>query len=291
MAKRHVELLVISDVHLGAYGCHAAELNRYLKSVKVDTLILNGDILDGWQFKKSYFPESHTKVLRRILKMIESGTEVYYLTGNHDEVLRPFTDLHVGQFHLVNKLVMTLDGKRAWFFHGDVFDVTMRYSKWIAKLGAVGYALLIQLNTLVNNISRFFGKGKISLSKRIKDSVKKAVAFVSDFELTATDLAIDSGYDYVVVGHIHKPNLQRFSNERGSVLYLNSGDWVENLSSLEYHDGEWSIFRYNESEFTDVDERIIEPPDTIEMDVREKIIGSILTNGIHADPIRRTGNG
>lgn len=291
MAKRHVELVVISDAHLGAYGCHADELNRYLKSVRPDTLVLNGDILDAWQFKKSFFPESHSKVLRRILKMMENGTEVYYLTGNHDEVLRPFTDLHMGAFHLVNKLVLTLDGKRAWFFHGDVFDVTMRYSKWIAKLGAVGYGLLIRLNTMVNAISRFFGRGKISLSKKIKDSVKKAVSFVSDFELTATELAIDNEYDYVVVGHIHKPNLKRYSNERGSVLYLNSGDWVENLSALEYHDGEWSIFRYNESDFADVDVRFPEPPEHVEIDIRENVIGSILNNTIHAYPLRRTGNG
>jgi len=292
MAKRHLDVVVISDVHLGTGGCQATELNRYLKSIKPSILVLNGDIIDGWQFKKSFFPEAHFKVVRRFMKMMEQGTKIYYLTGNHDEVLRQFTDLKLGSFELVDKLVLELDGKRAWVFHGDIFDVTMRYSKWIAKLGAVGYEFLIKLNTLVNNISRFFGKGKISLSKRIKDSVKKAVSFVSDFELTTTELAIDNGYDYVVVGHIHKPNMQRFSNEKGSVLYLNSGDWVENLTSLEYTDGEWSLFRYSESDFADVDIRIPEPPDEVELSIRDKVIGTLLTNGFsNAHSLRNTGNG
>lgn len=291
MAKRHLDVAVISDVHLGTGGCHAAELNRYLKSIKPAILVLNGDIIDGWQFKKSYFPEAHFKVVRRLLKMMENGTKVYYLTGNHDEVLRQFTDMKLGQFELIDKLVLELDGKRAWFFHGDVFDVTMRYSKWIAKLGAVGYGLLIRLNTAVNHVSKLMGRGKISLSKRVKDSVKKAVSFVSDFELTATDLAIDSGYDYVVVGHIHKPNMRRYSNEKGSVMYLNSGDWVENLTALEYVRGEWSLFRYDESDFADIDARIFEAPDEVEIDIRDKVIGALLhTQYSNANSLRHTGN-
>ncbi len=292
MAKRHLDLAVISDVHLGTGGCHAEELNRYLKSIKPSTLILNGDIIDGWQFKKSFFPQAHFKVVRRLMKMMEQGTRIYYLTGNHDEVMRQFTDLKLGSFELIDKLVLDLDGKKAWFFHGDVFDVTMRYSKWIGKLGAVGYEFLIKLNTLVNAVSKFFGKGKISLSKRIKDSVKKAVSFVSDFELTATDIAIDNGYDFVVVGHIHKPNMQRFSNEKGSVMYLNSGDWVENLTSLEYVNKEWSLFRYSESDFMDVDIRFPEPSEEMDMNIRKNVIGTLLTNGFsNANSLRNTGNG
>jgi UDP-2,3-diacylglucosamine pyrophosphatase LpxH len=254
MHKRPVDVVVISDVHLGTYGCHASELNKYLKSVKPEILVLNGDIIDAWQFRKYYFPEDHMKVVRRVMKLMMQGTQIYYLTGNHDEVLRRFSDMEAGNFHLRDKLLLDIDGKKVWFFHGDIFDITMRYSKFIAKLGGFGYDLLIMINSMVNKISIALGRGKISLSKRIKDSVKSAIKFVSDFEITATDLAIENGYDFVVCGHIHRPNIQTFSSDLGSVTYMNSGDWVENLTALEYHNGEWTIFKYNEHDFLNVDE-------------------------------------
>ena len=138
MDKRNVDIVVISDVHLGTYGCHAKELLKYLKSIKPKKLILNGDIIDIWQFSKSYWPESHMKVIRKLMKFVSEGVEVHYLTGNHDEMLRKFDGMEMGSFHLSNKLVMELDGKKAWFFHGDVFDVTMQHSKRLAKMGAIG---------------------------------------------------------------------------------------------------------------------------------------------------------
>lgn len=249
MAKRPLDVLVLSDVHLGSYGCNAAELDLYLKSVQPKTLILNGDIVDMWQFKKYYFPAAHLRVLKRILNMMTKGTTVYYLTGNHDENLRRFSDLHAGSLHLVDKLLLNIDGKQVWIFHGDVFDVTMRYSKWVAKLGSVGYNSLILLNRAINLISASVGYGKISLSKKIKDSVKSAIRFVDDFEQTAIDLALENGYDYVVCGHIHRPALRKVISEQGEVVYMNSGDWIENLTALEYSAGEWRLFRY-EQDFT-----------------------------------------
>ena len=132
MKRRAVDLVVISDVHLGTYGCHSKELLNYLKSIQPKTLILNGDIIDIWQFKKSYWPESHMKVIRQILKFVSNGVPVHYLTGNHDEMLRKFDDFHLGSFNIKNKLVLELGDERAWIFHGDVFDVTMQYSKWLA---------------------------------------------------------------------------------------------------------------------------------------------------------------
>jgi UDP-2,3-diacylglucosamine pyrophosphatase LpxH len=248
MSKRRVDLVVISDVHLGTYGCHAVELNRYLKSIRPGILILNGDIMDMWQFKKYYWPDSHMKVLKTITSLLSKGTVVYYLTGNHDENLRKFSEFKLGNFHLRDKLLIQLNGKTAWFFHGDVFDVTMRYSKTVAKLGGFGYDLLILLNRMVNFISCRLGRGKMSFSKSIKDGVKSAVKFIDDFENTATDLAIENGYEYVVCGHIHRPVIKRSVNGKGSVTYLNSGDWVENLTSLEYHDGEWVLYRYDEKQ-------------------------------------------
>jgi UDP-2,3-diacylglucosamine pyrophosphatase LpxH len=244
--KREVELVVISDVHLGTYGCHAEELLRYLKSIKPQKLILNGDIIDMWQFSKRYWPRMHMQVIKYITGILAKGTKVVYLTGNHDEMLRKFAGFRLGSFQIANKVVLRLGGKRAWIFHGDVFDVTMQYSKWLARLGAVGYDTLIVINTFVNWFLTKLGREKISLSKKVKDSVKSAVKFINDFEKTAADIAISNQYDYVVCGHIHHPEIRAIETEKGKVIYLNSGDWVENLTSLEYGGGEWRIYYYKE---------------------------------------------
>jgi len=244
MPKREVDLVIISDIHLGTYGCHAKELLCYLKGIKPKKIILNGDIIDIWQFSKSYWPESHMKVLRRLMKFVSEGVPVYYLTGNHDEMLRKFADLKIGSFRLLNKLVLNLDGNKAWIFHGDVFDITMQNSKWLARLGAVGYDSLILINSFVNCCLTSVGKEKMSFSKRIKARFKDAVKFINDFENTASDLAIDKGYKYVICGHIHQPEMREIISPKGKVLYLNSGDWVESLTSLEYHNGKWSIYKY-----------------------------------------------
>ncbi|GAB2704575.1 UDP-2,3-diacylglucosamine diphosphatase [Mucilaginibacter koreensis] len=251
MPKREVEIVVISDVHLGTYGCHAKELLRYLKSIKPKKVILNGDIIDIWQFSKSYWPEAHMKVVRRILKFVTEGIPVYYLTGNHDEMLRKFADFDLGTFQLLNKLVLPIDGKKAWIFHGDVFDVTMQHSKWLAKLGAIGYDSLIVLNSMVNWGLTRMGKSKMSFSQRIKGRVKEAVKFINHFEQTAADLAVDKKYDYVLCGHIHHAEIRTITatNQSGSVLYLNSGDWVESLTALEYQNGTWTIFKYRPEDF------------------------------------------
>ena len=249
MEKREVEIVVISDVHLGTYGCHAKELLKYLKSIKPKTVILNGDIIDIWQFSKRYWPETHMKILRKIMKFVVEGVNVYYLTGNHDELLRKFADMHLGTFHLQNKLVLELDGKKAWFFHGDVFDVTMQHSKWLAKMGAIGYDSLILINSFVNWCLALLGRQKMSFSQKIKAKFKDAVKFINKFEQTASELAIEKGYHYVVCGHIHQPEIRNIINEDGEVIYLNSGDWVESLTALEYHNMEWRIAKYAAADY------------------------------------------
>jgi UDP-2,3-diacylglucosamine pyrophosphatase LpxH len=197
-----------------------------------------------WQFKKWYWPQSHMKVLQHILKWAIKGVPVTYLTGNHDEMLRQFPDLQFGSLRVQDKLLLELDGNKTWIFHGDVFDASIQYSKFIAKLGGQGYDLLILINKALNWISESAGQGRISLSKRVKNSVKQAVKFVSDFENTAAELAIDNGYQAVICGHIHQPANRMFENEKGSVRYLNPGDWIENLTALEYNAGEWAVFTY-----------------------------------------------
>lgn len=248
--RRKLDIAVISDVHLGTYGCHAKELLCYLKSIKPKTIVLNGDFIDIWQFSKRYWPKSHMKVVKQLMKMISKGVKVYYVTGNHDELLRKFEGFKLGSFKIVNKLLLHHDtGEKAWIFHGDVFDVTMKYSKWLARLGGSGYNFLILVNRLANYISeRVFKKGKLSLSKKIKDSVKKAVSYINDFEQTAADIGISNQYDYVICGHIHHPQIKKISTAKGSITYLNSGDWIENLTALEYSNGQWELYYFKESE-------------------------------------------
>lgn len=263
MSKRKLKLAVLSDIHLGTIGCRAAAVNQYLKSIDPEILVLNGDIIDMWQFKKRYWPESHMKVVQRIFKMMANGTRVFYLTGNHDEMLRKFTDFKLGNLELRDKLVLNLDGKKAWIFHGDVFDVTMKRSKWLAKLGAIGYDTLIWINTIVNGVSENFGRGRVSLSKKVKNSVKQAIKFIDDFEQTAIDMAIYHEYDYVVCGHIHQPTKRMHQSEHGKTLYLNSGDWIENLTALEYNNGEWVIYYHpvqTEDHVIDEDELKVKLP-------------------------------
>ena len=251
MAKREVDIAIISDVHLGTYGCHAKELLKYLKSIKPKMLILNGDIIDIWQFSKSYWPEAHMKVVRRILKFVTEGIPVYYLTGNHDEMLRKFTDFNLGTFQLMDKIVLNIDGRKAWIFHGDVFDVTMQHSKWLAKMGAVGYDTLILINSFTNWLLTAAGRPKMSFSQKVKAKFKDAVKFINQFEQTAADLAVEKAYGYVICGHIHHAEIRTIQSteKTGSVLYLNSGDWVESLTALEYHNKEWKVFTYQAEDF------------------------------------------
>ncbi|WP_129020163.1 MULTISPECIES: UDP-2,3-diacylglucosamine diphosphatase [Edaphocola] len=250
---RSLSVAVISDVHLGTYGCHATELLNYLRSINPQILILNGDIIDGWQFSKRYFPQSHFEVINEIFKKVSEGTRVVYITGNHDEILRRYSDMEIGNILLTDKFLLNIDGKKMWIFHGDVFDNTTKGSaKIIAKLGGKGYDLLILLNRAINFCLKLMHKNKVSLSKKVKNGVKKAITYIHNFEQTIADLAIEKKYDYVICGHIHQPLIKNISQEDGSVTYLNSGDWIENLTALEYNNNEWSLYQYTECEFADI---------------------------------------
>jgi UDP-2,3-diacylglucosamine pyrophosphatase LpxH len=204
---------------------------------------------------------------------VSQGVKVHYITGNHDELLRKFAGFEMGSLSIENKLVLELDGKKTWIFHGDVFDVTMKHSKWLTRLGSHGYDLLIVINAFCNWISEKMGRGKISLSKNIKNSVKQAVKFINDFEKITAEIAIANRYDYVLCGHIHQPEMKTITTDKGSVQYLNSGDWIENLSALEYQNGQWSLYRYNEKDFEEEPE---EMDDLVMMD-NDKIFDQMLS--------------
>ncbi|MBP6811032.1 MAG: UDP-2,3-diacylglucosamine diphosphatase [Saprospiraceae bacterium] len=255
--KRELDIVVIADVHLGTYGCHARELNNYLKSIEPRTLVLNGDIFDMWNFKKSYFPKEHMEVVRRILKMAVNGTKVYYLTGNHDDVLRKFGEMSLGLIHLRNKLVFQVDGKKHWVFHGDVFDPSVQGARWLAKLGGQGYDLLIRINRMINRTRQLFGLKPASFSARVKKGVKSAVRFIGDFEDIAIQMAAENDYDCVICGHIHQPQIREVVAKNGkTITYMNSGDWVEHLTALECKAGQWEMYQYHKADFSTPNPRL-----------------------------------
>ena len=227
--------------------------------------------MDTWQFGKRYFPPVHLKVVKKIINMASAGTRVIYITGNHDEIIRKFNGTTIGDFRICNKLVLELDGKKAWFFHGDVFDLSIRHSRWLAKLGNYGYNALIGINRLVNWWLQKLGREKYSLSTRIKSSMHKGAKYRRNFERTASELAVDAGFDYVICGHVHEPKKEFFENKTGSCTYLNSGDWLEHLTALEYSFKRWKVYHYSRDKLSPffADEELKE------MDINELIANII----------------
>lgn len=248
MHKRTVDVAVISDLHLGTYASRATEFLSYLQSIDPRLLILNGDIIDGWQFSKHYFPASHMAVIQEIFKLLSNGTRVIYITGNHDEMLRRYSDLHLGNFQLADKVVIEINGKMTWIFHGDVFDHTGKgLAKFWGKLGSNGYACLLGFNKFINWCLEHAGREKVSLSKKVMNQFNKRFVKIDEFETTVSELAIEKNYSCVICGHIHQPGKRVITTSKGTVTYLNSGDWVEHLTALEYHDNDWHIHTHTQS--------------------------------------------
>jgi UDP-2,3-diacylglucosamine pyrophosphatase LpxH len=247
-SKRKVKVALISDVHLGFIGCRAKELVQYLESIQPEILIINGDFIDIWQFRSYYFPKSHTRVLERVFKFVSEGVKVYYLTGNHDEMLRRYSGLKLGNLELDDKLLLNLDGKQHWFFHGDIFDVSVEGSRWLAKLGTTGYEIIIIINKMVNFFLELMGKEKTSFSNDVKFATKRSIKKLHDYAVTGAELGAEKGYHVVANGHSHIPEIKEIVTPHGKVLYLNSGDWVENMTALEYN-GEWKLVWFKDLTF------------------------------------------
>jgi UDP-2,3-diacylglucosamine pyrophosphatase LpxH len=239
----HFRTIVLSDLHLGSKGSKAKEVTHFLKRYTCDRLLLNGDIIDGWQLKKygTSWKKRHTAFFRQVLKLIEDyDTKVIYLRGNHDDFLDHVLPLKIGKYFSIRRdyVLKTKGGRRYYVTHGDVFDSVTTNLKWLAYLGDVGYNLLLGLNKLYNQWRTWRGLPYYSLSQEIKLKVKAAVSYISDFEEKLAELAKAKGCEGVICGHIHQPAIRMI----GDVEYLNSGDWVESLSALvEDHDGNWSL--------------------------------------------------
>ena len=237
--------IFISDIHLGTRFSKAKQLLKFLKHHDCENLILVGDIIDGWAIKRKFvWPQAHSDVIQKVLKKARKGTNVTFITGNHDEFLRPFVPLILGNsLNIANELDYNcLNGKKYYVTHGDFFDSITMTKKWLAILGDYGYDLLLHLNAALNFMRKKLGIQKYwSLSKYIKDNVKSSVSFISDFENVLSNHAKNKGYDGIICGHIHKAEIKDIDG----IEYLNCGDWVENCTAIvETYDGEFKIINW-----------------------------------------------
>jgi UDP-2,3-diacylglucosamine pyrophosphatase LpxH len=238
--KLAVRTVWISDLHLGTPGCQAQALLQFLRETECETLYLVGDIIDGWQLRRSwYWPQAHNDVVQKILRKARKGTRVVFVPGNHDEFARRYVALDFGGVQVVEDCVhTTADGRRLWVTHGDLFDGVIQCARWLAHVGDAAYEFTLKLNRHVNALRARVGLPYWSLSKYLKHKVKRAVSYVSDFEAAVAREARKRGVDGVVCGHIHHAEIRQIDG----VLYCNDGDWVESLTALvEHHDGRLEI--------------------------------------------------
>lgn len=250
MITKH-RTIVLSDIHLGAADSHVREVIHFLKKNTCETLILNGDIIDGWKLKRgAKWKKSYTDFWRLILKRSKK-IPVIYLKGNHDDFLNHVFPLQIGKIKIVDHFILeSANGKKYYVTHGDVFDIVMQHGwlKWLAYLGDLGYSFLLWLNGVVNWFRKLSKKPKMSLSLYVKQKVKAAVNFISKFADNLTNLAHQENCDGVICGHIHCAEIKQIND----IDYLNSGDWVESLTALvEDFDGNWKIIHYRNEPYVD----------------------------------------
>jgi UDP-2,3-diacylglucosamine pyrophosphatase LpxH len=286
--KTNYKTIIVSDVHLGTKGSKSKEIARFLKQFRCDNLILNGDIIDGWQLKKSgSWKRKHTRFFNRVLKMMESqSTNVYYLRGNHDDFLDQILPLQIGRLQILADMTYESNGKTYFITHGDVFDSITTNLRWIAYLGDVGYTFLLWLNRVVNYYRYKKGLPYFSLSQFVKGKVKQAVSYVDDYETELAKMAKAKGCDGIICGHIHKAENRMIDG----VHYLNSGDWVETMSALaEDHEGNWELIYFNQIDFKKMDTpQEISIPSRME-DLTEIDLGRVAFTGIQDEELQTPG--
>ena len=246
MDRPYYQTVVLSDIHVGSEHSKFKEAITFLKSVNCATLILNGDIIDGWKLKKSgvKWKKSYTDFLKVLMKqMNKNDSEIVYVRGNHDDFLDQVAPFRFAQISIVKDYVYESFGKRYFVLHGDIFDTITANMRWLAKLGDVGYSILLWINKHYNHYRLKRGKGYYSLAQIIKQKVKTAVSYISDFEKELVTLARNLHFDGIICGHIHHPANTFYDG----IHYLNSGDWVESLSALvQKTDGTWEIIHYED---------------------------------------------
>jgi len=246
MNKRVIEIAVISDLHLATHACKPKKILEYLKTIQPEILVLNGDIIDSWRFTRNYFPKSQLKVIRRFIKMMEKGTRIYYVSGNHDEFLRKFSGTKIGRLEIVNQYVFEYEGEKTWIFHGDIFDKIIHRSKGVAKLGAALYGLLTIVNQLINVLIRKCGGQELIIYKVLKKNFVRKKKSSTKFEAELARSAVAQGYATVICGHTHLPKYETLETGGQQIKYINCGDWVEHLTAAEFYNGRWHLYTHPE---------------------------------------------
>jgi len=241
-----IKTLILSDIHIGSKHSKTKEVSRFLKKFDFERLILNGDIIDGWQIQKKgvKWQKKHSRFVKVILKLLENeNTSIIYIRGNHDDFLENFLPFTFQNLTLAKDYILHSGNKKYYVTHGDMFDSITRHMQWLSKLGDLGYTLLLRINRIYNHHRRKKGKPYFSLSQLIKHKVKGAVSYISNFEKELVQLAHTKNCDGVICGHIHQPA----NRILGNIHYLNSGDWVESLSALtEDLNGNWEVIYYKD---------------------------------------------
>jgi len=257
MKDRQLDIAVISDLHLATYACKPKKILKYLKSIKPQMLVLNGDIIDSWRFSRNYFPKSHLKVVRQIIKMMEKGVKVYYITGNHDEFLRKFSPVEAGNLQIVDRLVLDQDGGKTLILHGDIFDHSIYMAKWLAKIGAAGKGMLSLIDAFINGLLGIFGRKDFILYKTINQKLNRERSTLIGYEKSMLKSCAEQGYQTVICGHTHFPKDRELLINNKRVHYLNCGDWVEHFTAAEYYNGSWHLYVQADSE----DELLYDEPE------------------------------
>ncbi|MBN8997475.1 MAG: UDP-2,3-diacylglucosamine diphosphatase [Rhizobiales bacterium] len=243
LPPRQVRTLFVSDLHLGLRGCQAALFLDFLQHHEADTIVLVGDIVDGWQLRRAwYWPQSHNDVVQKLLRRARKGTRLVYLPGNHDEFMRDYLGTLFGAIEITDRLIHeTADGRRFLVLHGDQFDVVMHYAPWLAMLGAQAYSLMLAANGAISWARRRLGISYWSLAHWAKRSVKNAVKVIGTYEAALVAEARRCGVDGIICGHIHHAEMR----EVDGVAYVNTGDWVESGTAIvEHHDGQLELIHW-----------------------------------------------
>ena len=224
------QAIIVSDLHLGTKDSKAEEFIEFIDKNPTDLLILNGDIIDGWALNRgTKWKKQHTKVISKLLKL-SNKTRIIWIRGNHDEFIQEFIGTHLGAIEIREDYKLDINNtmESYYIFHGDVIDVFITKYKWLSKIGSIGYDFALWLNRIYNTYRKWRKLPYISISQQIKESVKVATNYVNDFEVTALSMATKKGCNGVICGHIHQPADRMIDGKR----YLNSGDWIENMSAI-----------------------------------------------------------
>jgi len=224
------QAIIVSDLHLGTKDSKAEEFIEFLETHPTDLLILNGDIVDGWALNRgTKWKKPHTKVISKLLQL-SNTTRIIWIRGNHDEFIQEFIGTHLGAIEIREDYKLDINNtmESYYIFHGDVIDVFITKYKWLSKIGSVGYDFALWLNRVYNSYRKWRKLPYQSISQKIKSGVKVATNYINDFETTALSMATKKGCNGVICGHIHQPADRMINGKR----YLNSGDWVENMSAI-----------------------------------------------------------